>query len=226
MIPSLRRSRDAPRPARPSPWARSSRSTRPWCKLTSDGAAVAICGSLRCCPWRLPSLREILLVEVGFHGNFFGKGPGVSPTSPPTDTHISCPAGAAVRSCFSWRDPGWSTSTHWFRLRPPSRLGYAQLIAISIALRAAAGPQCWTSPVTAANFIVNDPYLRQRYGFVRYETLVRELGVTHSALTIAFIPYNHCRRNSRTVELLRRHADPFFDRGPWLRSYWWGILQS
>ena len=89
------------------------------------------------------------------------------------------------------------------------RRWYAQLVAMSIVLRAAAGPWCWTSPLTSANFIVDDPYLKKRYGFVHYDTLMNELEKTRSALTVAFIPYNHRRSAQQTVDLVRRHSDRF-----------------
>lgn len=86
---------------------------------------------------------------------------------------------------------------------------YAQLIAVSIFMRTAFADRCWTAPVTATTFIVDDPYLKQRYGFVHYERLVQELDRTRGALSIAFIPYNYRRSEPRTVELLRRYSDRF-----------------
>jgi hypothetical protein len=87
------------------------------------------------------------------------------------------------------------------------RRWYAQLIAVTIFLRSAFGDWCWTTPVTGATVIVDDPYLKKRYGFIHYETLVRELERMRGALTIAFIPYNYRRSDLRTVDLLRRHSD-------------------
>jgi|CXWL01.1.fsa_nt_gi hypothetical protein len=89
------------------------------------------------------------------------------------------------------------------------RRWYAQLIAITIFLRSAFGDWCWTAPVTGATLVVDDPYLKRRYGFLRYETLVQELERTQGALTIAFIPYNYRRSDLRTVELLRRYSNRF-----------------
>jgi len=86
---------------------------------------------------------------------------------------------------------------------------YAQLVAMAIFLRSAFGPWCWTSPVTGATFIVDDPYLKGRYGFVHYETLIRELERNSGALTVAFIPYNYRRSDPCTVELLCGHPDRF-----------------
>jgi hypothetical protein len=89
------------------------------------------------------------------------------------------------------------------------RSWYAQLIAIAIFLRSAFGPRCWTSPVTGATFILDDPYLKKRYGFVNYEALLREFDRTGGALTVGFIPRNYRRSALQTVALLRRHADRF-----------------
>jgi hypothetical protein len=86
---------------------------------------------------------------------------------------------------------------------------YAQLIAMTIFLRSAFGDWCWTAPVTGATLVVDDPYLKRRYGFVYYETLIQELERTRGAVTIAFIPYNYRRSDLRTVEILRRYSDRF-----------------
>jgi hypothetical protein len=89
------------------------------------------------------------------------------------------------------------------------RQWYAQLIAMGIFLRSTFGPACWTAPVTGATLILDDPYVKPRYGFVHYETLLRELERTGAALTLAFIPFNHARSDPQTIELLRQHADRF-----------------
>jgi hypothetical protein len=89
------------------------------------------------------------------------------------------------------------------------RSWYAQLIAITIFLRSALGTWCWTSSVTAATFILDDPYLKKRYGFVNYEALLSEVDRTKSAVTVAFIPYNYRRSDLQTVALLSRYSDRF-----------------
>jgi hypothetical protein len=89
------------------------------------------------------------------------------------------------------------------------RSWYPQLIAITIFLRSAFGPWCWTSTVTGATFIVDDPCLKKRYGLVNYKSLLSELNRSRSALTIGFIPYNYRSSDLQTVALLRRHSDRF-----------------
>jgi hypothetical protein len=86
---------------------------------------------------------------------------------------------------------------------------YSQLIAMAMFLRAVGGTQCWTAPSMGATFIVDDPYLKRRYGFIHYETLLGELHKVGGALTVAFIPYNYRRSDPKTVEILRSHSERF-----------------
>jgi hypothetical protein len=95
---------------------------------------------------------------------------------------------------------------------PPTlslRPWYAQLIAVTLFLRRAFGDWCWTAPVIGANIVVDDPYLKRRYGFVHYETLIDELARIDGALTVAFIPYNFRRSSHETTELLLHHSQRF-----------------
>lgn len=96
-------------------------------------------------------------------------------------------------------------------LTPDSSLRpwYAQLVALSVFFRGVYGSGCWSTPAIVANFIVDDPYLKKRYGFIRYETLLENLRRTGVALTVAFIPYNYRRSDPGTVDLLRAASDRF-----------------
>lgn len=85
------------------------------------------------------------------------------------------------------------------------RQWYPQLIAAVLFLRAAFGPYCWTNPNITATLIIDDPYLRHRYGFVRFEELTRKLVETRSAVTVGFIPYNYRRTAPATAALLKHH---------------------
>jgi hypothetical protein len=86
---------------------------------------------------------------------------------------------------------------------------YSELIALALVLRTAGGTSCWTSPVTAASFIIDDPYLRKRYGFIRYDALMGDVEMAAGSLTVAFIPFNYRRSDRRTIELLRQYPGRF-----------------
>lgn len=95
---------------------------------------------------------------------------------------------------------------------PPEALlnpWYSHLVAAALVLRAAFGDACWTSPVTTANFIIDDPWLKPSYGFVNYAELLAETEKRSVSVTVAFIPYNHRRSRSETVARAQASADRF-----------------
>jgi peptidoglycan/xylan/chitin deacetylase (PgdA/CDA1 family) len=91
----------------------------------------------------------------------------------------------------------------------PIKAWSPQLFSLSFFLRDAFGDHCWTAPTHPANFIVDDPYLRSRYGFVTLDELPPELRRTGIALTIAFIPFNYRRSRQRIVDQLKACSDLF-----------------
>ena len=58
-----------------------------------------------------------------------------------------------------------------------------------------------------ANFIIDDPCLWKRYGFVDYREVLDLACKWNFAVTIAFIPWNHRRSNSATVKLFAADQD-------------------
>jgi hypothetical protein len=59
----------------------------------------------------------------------------------------------------------------------------------------------------SACLIVDDPPLKPRYGFLNYRELLAAMHEHNFATTVAFIPWNWNRTDSRTVELFREHPD-------------------
>jgi len=54
-----------------------------------------------------------------------------------------------------------------------------------------------------ANWIVDDPNLRPRYGFLGLKELAEAVSRTKAAATIGFIPWNHARTSKEVVQLFR-----------------------
>lgn len=79
---------------------------------------------------------------------------------------------------------------------------YAQLLAFGMYVRTVFPDSSWHAPEVGANFIIDDPHLKKRYGFVDYVTLTDTVDATQSALTIAFIPYNYSRSDPSVVRLM------------------------
>ncbi len=94
---------------------------------------------------------------------------------------------------------------------PPAdaRPAYPALLPAIIFLRVAFPEACWRNPQPAANFIIDDPLLRRRYGFVEYATLLAEAQTHGYAVTIGFIPFNHDRTDRRVAEFLHGHEERF-----------------
>jgi hypothetical protein len=76
-------------------------------------------------------------------------------------------------------------------------------------LRHAAGERAWHSPGHYANLTIDDAWLREPYGYVQYENLLREMDKHNFHTTIAFIPWNFDRSQPAMVSLFRAHEDRF-----------------
>jgi hypothetical protein len=78
-----------------------------------------------------------------------------------------------------------------------------------IFVRYCAGERGWHSLHYYANFTIDDPWLREPYGWVDYDGLLGEMEKHHFHTTIAFIPWNYDRSQSEVVSVIRDHPDKF-----------------
>ncbi|MBN1577305.1 MAG: hypothetical protein JW913_12175 [Chitinispirillaceae bacterium] len=83
---------------------------------------------------------------------------------------------------------------------------YTRLIAPLLFIRASFGERCWHARRFHANFIVDDPPLKKRYGFFSYSEFNKALRESSSAGTVAFIPWNWKRIHPGTTALLREQG--------------------
>ena len=58
-----------------------------------------------------------------------------------------------------------------------------------------------------ASLIVDDPPLKPRYGFLKYQDALRLMDQHNFATTVAFIPWNWRRTDKRTVQLFHQRPD-------------------
>jgi hypothetical protein len=63
------------------------------------------------------------------------------------------------------------------------------------------------TPEIGACLIVDDPLLKPRYGFLRYQEALRLMDEHNFATTIAFIPWNWRRTDARTVQIFHQRPD-------------------
>jgi hypothetical protein len=71
-------------------------------------------------------------------------------------------------------------------------------------LRTTFGALCWYNDSQAACFIVDDPLLRRRYGFLELDRLESHMAQSRFSMNIAFIPWNRRRSDPRVTERFKR----------------------
>lgn len=80
---------------------------------------------------------------------------------------------------------------------------FSVLLPALLYLRRMYGRRCWQPQAQQAGFIIDDPLLRKRYGFVDYRALVSQMERRDFATTIAFIPWNYRRTDPEVAPLFR-----------------------
>jgi len=86
---------------------------------------------------------------------------------------------------------------------------FLRLAPAMMFVKYCAGERGWHPLHYYANFTIDDPWLRQPYGYVDYEGLLQEMEKHNFHTTIAFIPWNYKRSEPQVVSLFRDHPDRF-----------------
>jgi hypothetical protein len=76
-------------------------------------------------------------------------------------------------------------------------------------LRHSAGEQAWHSTGFYANLTIDDAWLREPYGYVNFQEVLREMEQHNFHITLAFVPWNFDRSQPDVVSLFRDHSDRF-----------------
>jgi hypothetical protein len=95
---------------------------------------------------------------------------------------------------------GGSWSTHAY---------FSRLVPAMMFLQHVFREQLWHNPRRYANFIIDDPLLRESYGCLNYAQLLQEMDRCKFATTIAFIPWNYKRTSDAVARLFRERSDRF-----------------
>lgn len=66
---------------------------------------------------------------------------------------------------------------------------------------------CWHARETCATVIIDDPLLRERYGFLKYGELIQAMDNCDFSSSIAFIPWNFKRTSRGVAKLFRERSD-------------------
>lgn len=86
---------------------------------------------------------------------------------------------------------------------------FTEIAPVMLFTKYCAGERGWHAIHHYANLTIDDPWLRETYGFVEYRGLLAEMEEHNFHSTIAFIPWNYDRSEPQVVSLIRSHADRF-----------------
>jgi hypothetical protein len=86
---------------------------------------------------------------------------------------------------------------------------FSRLLPYAMALRSIFGKETWRPHRRHACVIVDDPLLRQNYGFLNFDKLLGMMKDYNFHTTIAFIPHNFRRSSSVTGKMFREHSGYF-----------------
>ena len=84
-----------------------------------------------------------------------------------------------------------------------------EALPVLMFLRYACGERCWQSPGYFANLTIDDPWLREPYGYLHFASLLTEMERANFHTTLAFIPWNYDRSQPGVISLFREHSDRF-----------------
>jgi hypothetical protein len=84
---------------------------------------------------------------------------------------------------------------------------FSRLLPPAMFLKWAFKGRCWHGEHRFANFTIDDPLLRQSYGYLNYEHLLRRMDENNFATTIAFIPWNYNRTHKKIARIFRDRPD-------------------
>jgi hypothetical protein len=84
---------------------------------------------------------------------------------------------------------------------------FCETVPLVFCLKWAFRDSAWSQPETNACLIVDDPPLKRRYGFLDFREALDLMHRHNFTTTIAFIPWNWRRTDSRTLNLFQSHPE-------------------
>ena len=95
------------------------------------------------------------------------------------------------------------------RIPEDTETAFAELASVMIFTKYCAGDRGWHAIHHYANFTIDDPWLREPYGYLDYNDLLVQMEKHNFHTTIAFIPWNYDRSEPAGVALFRNHPERF-----------------
>ena len=94
--------------------------------------------------------------------------------------------------------------------RPISVEGiFSKIIPAMMFLRYVFKDHCWHNNTAQGCFIIDDPLLKKKYGYLDYKLLLEAMDYHNFHTSIAFIPWNFKRNNKEVTDLFKERANRF-----------------
>jgi len=84
---------------------------------------------------------------------------------------------------------------------------FSSFVPLAMALRYAAGEDCWRPNKNYACVVIDDPLLRKNYGFLNFDSLLKLCRQHNFHATIAFIPHNFARNSAKITRMFRDNPE-------------------
>jgi hypothetical protein len=86
---------------------------------------------------------------------------------------------------------------------------FSRLIPPIMFIRYVFPDGCWHSPKNYANLIIDDPVLKEKYGFLNFRRVLEAMDSNNFCSTVAFIPWNFKRTSREIAKLFKENKDKF-----------------
>jgi hypothetical protein len=84
---------------------------------------------------------------------------------------------------------------------------FPALIPPIMFLKIVFGYKCWQNNRHQGCVIIDDPLLKNRYGFVNFKDLLKLMDTHNFCVSVGFIPWNYRRNNAEIVNLFHERSD-------------------
>jgi hypothetical protein len=109
---------------------------------------------------------------------------------------LDCSGRPSVRAASEWNPENMAQE-------------FTGLAPVMMFVKYSAGDRGWHALYHYANLTIDDPWLREPYGYLNYKNLLAEMERHNFHSTIAFIPWNYDRSDPEVVSLFRDHPYRF-----------------
>lgn len=96
--------------------------------------------------------------------------------------------------------------TSWEKIISADTDVFIKIAPVLMFLKYSFGDRCWHGVHDHANFTIDDPWLREPFGYISFKDLCREAEKARFHVSIGFIPYNYLKSNNEAIEIFRQCA--------------------